>query len=376
MLMRLPKRCVHCNDKNGVPPSWLFAVMSRVQDKARALHAPEYFFARSNRFTLAVMAGQEQHLASQAEEERAYWWEIFNSQTEGLCIFDLDGGLYDFNDAFAKLVGYSREELLQKGWLELTAPEYREEDQKRLPDVMAGKTVRFEKAYMHRDGHDVPILVSYRLLKKRPGWDKDRLLATCVDLTEIKAKEQELARIHAAIDVSEAKIMIADAAGTIVYANAAAQKLFSDYADEVRKRLPHFNPAQLVGSSYDPYHRNPQATHAVVTQLTGPHHTSIVFGDRTFTFVAHPILMDGKRVGTSVEWRDITDEVTVQGELKELTTRLQAGDFSVRLKPKENMVTQQLVEAINTLLEESTSLVQYSQSLLEQLARAEISPRP
>ena len=52
--------------------------------------------------------------------------------------------------------------------------------------------MRYEKAYIHRDGHHIPILVSYRLLKRRPGWDKDRLLCTCVDLTEAKAKEREL----------------------------------------------------------------------------------------------------------------------------------------------------------------------------------------
>jgi len=84
--------------------------------------------------------------------------------------------------------------------------------------------------------------------------------------------------------------------------------------------------------------------------------------------------MDGQRVGTSVEWRDITDEVAVQEELKALTARLKAGDFSVRLKPKENIVMQQLVEAINVILNESLQLAQYSQSRLEQLARAEIIP--
>jgi len=133
----------------------------------------------------------EAKVQQKLEEERAYWWEIFNTQTEGLSIFDLDGGLYDFNDAYANLVGYSREELLRKGWLELTPPEYREEDQKHLPDIMAGKAMRFEKAYIHRDGHHIPILISYRLLKKQPNWKKDRLVATCVELTQAKQQEEE-----------------------------------------------------------------------------------------------------------------------------------------------------------------------------------------
>lgn len=99
------------------------------------------------------------------------------------------------NEAYCQIVGRSYDELLAMGWLELTVPEYRNEDNKRLPEIMAGKLVRFEKAYQHKDGHPVPILISYKLLKRHPEWDKDRLVATCVNLTNLaalKQKEQEL----------------------------------------------------------------------------------------------------------------------------------------------------------------------------------------
>lgn len=135
---------------------------------------------------------------SELEESDQYWREIFDTGTEGICIFDLDGRLYDMNEAYCRLVGRSYEELLAMGWLELTVPEYRDEDQKRLPQIMAGELVRFEKAYQHKDGHPVPILISYKLLRRRPRWTKDRLVATCVDLTNVtalKQKEQELQHI-------------------------------------------------------------------------------------------------------------------------------------------------------------------------------------
>ena len=310
-------------------------------------------------------------------EENAYLREIFDTLSEGVAVFSLDGTLYGCNDACANMVGYSKEELLQKGWLAITPPEYQAENQKHLPEIMAGKAVRFERAYIHRDGHRVPAFISYRLLKKRQGWDKDRLIATAIDLTElnsIKAKEKELARIQAAVDRADAKIMIADEHGTIIYANASAQKLFADYADEVRKRLPDFNPEKIVGSSYDPYHRNPRQTQAVIEKMTGSHHTTIVFGDRTFTFVANPIFLDHKRIGTCVEWRDITEELSVQREVEALITQLKAGDFTMRLTPKESVVAQRLVLAINALLDESTALIQYSQRCLDQLAKAWIIP--
>ena len=144
--------------------------------------------------------------AKEAElrEERIYLQGIFDSLTEGVVIFGLDGEIYEMNDAYAALVGYSQEELLQKGWLELTALEYRQEDQKRLPDIMAGIAVRFEKDYIHKNGHRVPILISYRLLHRRQGWEKDRLVATCVDLTTEKAQGAALqARINQMREVSQ-----------------------------------------------------------------------------------------------------------------------------------------------------------------------------
>jgi PAS domain S-box-containing protein len=397
--------------QHGVPASWVLKAMNRVASLARQHKVPDAFFTCSQAFVGALMEQQEillreqekahwqdvlakqeallhekeasikaqEALVHKQEEESAHLREIVDTLTEGVAVCGLDGALHDINDAYASLVGYSKAELLQKGWLELTPPEYQAEDQKHVSALLSGQTVtaRYEKVYVHRDGHHVPILISYRLLKRRPGWDKDRLVATCVDLTElntIKAKEQALTRVQAAIDGSDAKIMIANEHGTIIYANASAQKLFADYADEVRKRLPNFNPEKIVGSSYDPYHRNPRQTQAVIEKMTEPHHTTIVFGDRTFAFVANPIFLNSERIGTVVEWRDITEELSVQREVEALITQLKAGDFTMRLTPKTNPMAKRLTDAINNLLDESVALIQYSQRCLDQLAKAWIVP--
>jgi PAS domain S-box-containing protein len=316
----------------------------------------------------------EKNQAKQLQEESAFWQQLFNALTEGVYVASLDGDIHEMNDAFCKLTGYSKEELRQKGWLELTAPEYREKERSYLADIRSGKTVRFGKEYVHKDGQRIPVLVSCRLLQKKANADKERLIVTCVDMREEKTKEIAWVRIRAAIDVSDAKIMIADPAGIIVYANAAAQKLFRDYAGEVRKRLPHFDPDKIIGSSYDAYHRDPKRTQEIIQQMTSAHRTTIQFGDRTFTFVANPIFLDSKRVGTSVEWRDVTEELQVQQEVETLVAHIKEGDFAMRLSPKEGLLAQRLSGAINALLDESLSLIQYSQNCLERLANAEIVP--
>lgn len=305
-------------------------------------------------------------------ETSAYWEEIFEAQTEGLCVFDLDGGLHDFNGAYARLVGYTREELLEKGWLALTPKEYQQEEQKRLPEIMSGKMLRYEKEYIHKDGHLVPILVSYRMLKRRPDWEKDRLICTVVDLTEAKAKEEELSRIYAALESSDARHMVADANGVIVYANPSAQKLFADHRDEVRRRLPRFDPDKLVGSSYDLYHHDPAATRAVISGMEGTHQAEVTFGDHIFSLNANPVVKDGKRIGTAVEWRDITEETTINREIESLIEGIKEGDFSARIAKKEGRVARRMAETVNILLDETTSIIAYAQDCLGRLASAKI----
>ena len=316
----------------------------------------------------------EKDKGKQLQEESAFWQELFNTLTDSVYVASLDGDIHEMNDAFCELLGYSKEELNQKGWLDLTAPEYRQQEQRYLSDIRAGKTVRFQKAYMRKDGQRVPVLVSCRLLQKKANADKERFIVTCVDMSEEKTKEIAWVRIRAALDVSDAKIMIADPTGIIVYANAAAQKLFRDYAHEVRKRLPHFDPDKIIGSSYDAYHRDPERTQEIIKQMAGAHRTTIEFGDRTFTFVANPISLEGKRVGTSVEWRDVTEELQVQQEVEALIAHIKEGDFAMRLSSKEGLLAERLSGAINALLDETLALIQYNQSCLQRLANAEIVP--
>ena len=361
------------HDRAQVPISWIFEVMRKVQAKARELKLHECFFEHSDDFLQGIIQAQEKLFILHQErfqEEQHYWQSIFNTLTEGACIFDLDGALYDVNDAYCQITGYTREELFQKGWLELTPSEYRDEDQKRLPDSMAGKVVRYEKAYIHKDGHRVPILVSYRLLKRRPEWQEDRLICTCVDLTEAKSKERRLIRLSAALEASDGKIMIADQKGVIVYANPAAKKLFSDRAHEVRKRLPNFDPEKLVGSSYDLYHRDPAATRSIIEHLQGAHRATLAFGDCTFAFIAVPIQMDGQKLGTVVEWRDITEEISIEQEVQVLIEHIKAGDFSQRIGAKIGDIAKRMANAINLLMDESAGMTQYAKACLEHLAQA------
>lgn len=93
------------------------------------------------------------------------------------------------NDAFLHLVGYSRKEIIsgQMRWQDFTPPEYLALDQQALEELTTyGRCTPFEKEYIHKDGHRVPILIGAAVVEEEP------LTYICFILDQTEQK-----RIHA-----------------------------------------------------------------------------------------------------------------------------------------------------------------------------------
>ena len=128
---------------------------------------------------------------------------LVDSNIIGVFIWDLDGSITEANEAFLRLVGYDRGDLLsgRMSWKELTPPEWREADDRRVAELRATGAVQpYEKEYFLKCGSRVPVLIGAALFK---GGD-DEGLAFVLDLTERKRAEQALreseAKFRAAID--------------------------------------------------------------------------------------------------------------------------------------------------------------------------------
>jgi PAS domain S-box-containing protein len=71
-----------------------------------------------------------------------------------IALVSAEGRYLKVNPAFQRLFGYSEEEILQKGVLDLTHPDDRELTQRHRVDVLEGRTdrVKVEKRYVSKDG--------------------------------------------------------------------------------------------------------------------------------------------------------------------------------------------------------------------------------
>jgi PAS domain S-box-containing protein len=75
--------------------------------------------------------------------------------------------ILEANDAFLRIVGYGREDLVSGSLRRTGPPEWREHDERALAELRStGSFQPFEKEYFRKDGSRVPVLVGVALFKE------------------------------------------------------------------------------------------------------------------------------------------------------------------------------------------------------------------
>jgi methyl-accepting chemotaxis protein len=107
-----------------------------------------------------------------------------------------------------------------------------------------------------------------------------------------------------ALDALRANVMIADAKLNIVYMNPAVRELLQKVEVDLKKELPRFDMATMIGSNIDIFHKNPMHQRTMLAQLKQRHFATITVGLHVFDLLVTPLIAGGKRGGFVVEWAD------------------------------------------------------------------------
>jgi len=139
-------------------------------------------------------------------------------------------------------------------------------------------------------------------------------------------------RIRIALDNVSTGVMIADPERKIIYVNKAVVAVLKGAQEGIRKQLPAFDADQLIGTSIDSFHKTPAHQAKLLAELTQTYTANLEIGDRYMTVSANPVIdKEGQRLGAVAEWRDRTQEVHAERELKSLLDAAVQGDFTRRL---------------------------------------------
>jgi PAS domain S-box-containing protein len=120
---------------------------------------------------------------------------LVDSNIIGICIYNLDRHILEANDAFLGMVGYSRDDIIsgRLSFIGLTPPEWAEDDQRRLAELVSTGVWRpSEKEFFRKDGSRVPVLIGSATF----GETRREGVAFVVDLTDRKRAEAELAHAN------------------------------------------------------------------------------------------------------------------------------------------------------------------------------------
>ncbi len=217
-------------------------------------------------------------------------------------------------------------------------------------------------------------------LKRLPG-QKARINES-IDLVQQTLQQAASAarsnlRIRNALDKCTTNVMIANADNVIVYMNETVAAMMQRNESELRKTLPQFDAAQLIGQNIDLFHKNPAHQRGMLNALKTTHMAQIQVGQLHFGFVANPIIdAQGNRVGTVVEWHDRTAEVGVEQDIANIVKSAAAGDFSHRLKleGKQGFFAT-LSSGMNELLQTSEQGLTDVSDVLAAFAEGDLSKR-
>ncbi len=184
-------------------------------------------------------------------------------------------------------------------------------------------------------------------------------------------------RIINALDNCSMSVMIADANHNIVYMNKTVTALMTANEAEIRKQLPHFHSAQLLGSNIDIFHKSPSHQRSMLTSIREAHRTNIVVGNLHFALAASPVFDEvGVRAGTVVEWVDRTAEVAIERGVARAIEAAALGDFSERLHTHGAtgfMAT--LTQGMNRLIDTTEKGLTEVSQLLGAFAKGDLTQR-
>lgn len=178
--------------------------------------------AHASTLTRLLEEKQRAELAFREADMRAR--RIMDSNVMGIVFGDGRGTISDANDAFLKIVGCTREDLIagKVRWSELTPLEYRALDEKALEDLITkGLETPYEKEYLAKDGTRVPVLVATTRLEGQ----EERYISFVMDLTERRKVERERSALLAREQEARAEAETLNRIGRIVSAELDLEKL-------------------------------------------------------------------------------------------------------------------------------------------------------
>ena len=160
---------------------------------------------------------QRKEVVEQLRRSEIQLRRLIDSNIIGVLIRSGDGPFLDANNAFLKMTGYTRGDLTNLRWPDLTPPEYMAVSDGALAQLRRmGSFGPFEKEYFRKDGSRIPVLIC------GVSTIADEAIIFVFDLTERRQAQAELKRLARIVETTHEAVLSVSLDGRILSWNRGA----------------------------------------------------------------------------------------------------------------------------------------------------------
>jgi len=167
---------------------------------------------------------------------------IVETAGEGFILMDEDLVITDVNDAYCRLLGYPREELIGKTPLDLATDDFRQYMLTNKDTILAKKYREFEGSSVAKDGRIVPVLVHGNTLRD----DQGKVIGNMAFVTDMTEHKKALALAgevqKSLLPQDKPAVQGLDVAGK----NVSCDEIGGDYYDFIWRRESKKGPFSVV----------------------------------------------------------------------------------------------------------------------------------
>lgn len=182
-------------------------------------------------------------------------------------------------------------------------------------------------------------------------------------------------RIKVALDNVSSNVMVADNNGDIIYLNGAVMEMMRKAEDDIKKQLPDFDVDKLEGANIDVFHKEPAHQRRILEGMKTTHKGRIKIGRRSFDLTANPVVDEsGARLGTVVEWLDITDQLIAEEQIEDLIANASRGQLDQRLQVELYQgFLQKMATGVNEMLDAVVEPVKEVKRVLNAMSEGDLT---
>jgi len=296
---------------------------------------------------------QRSHQQDALQEGEEIFKHVFESANVGKSITSPTGRV-TVNQAFADMLGYTREELAGKTWQDITPPEEVEDITQKLAPLLAGDqtAIRFQKRYMHKNGAFIWTDES-AVLRRSPDGKPLHFIKTIVDISERKQAEEELIanqeRYRSLFENTGTAMLIIEEDMTISTANSRVTDYLSLKGEEiVGHKWPEFiHPEDLEKMKEEHTRRRSDPENASAQYEA---HVIDKDGNSVFVIVSANLITGTDK--TAISLIDITERKRVYEELKRRNLFIESVMDNLPIGLAVNSISDGDVRYVNSAYEE------------------------